>query len=60
MYELPRRFLDARDHAFVSKLTEANAAEIKVAHIATLSSALETATNNPRLEFRRKSRAYFG
>ena len=54
MYELPRRFLDARNHAFVCKFAETNAAEVKVAHVATLSSALETAANNPRLEFRRE------
>lgn len=50
-YLLPRRFLYSRYFAVVCKLTKTNAAQIKIAHIATLATATKTAVCCPRAEF---------
>jgi len=40
-----------RNDAFIGEFSEADAAEIEVAHIAVLSSATEATANDARLEF---------
>ena len=49
---LPRRFFDAGYHAVIGELPEAEPADVKIAHVATLPAALEATADNPRLEFR--------
>lgn len=38
--------------AVVCKLTEAQAADVEVAHVTALATALKATANDPRLEFR--------
>ena len=52
LLKLPRRLLNARDHAFVGEFAETDAAEVEVSHVSVLSSATEATSNHARLEFR--------
>ena len=56
--KLPRRFLYARNHAFVRELAEADTAEIKIAHIAALPATAETTPDDARSELRLSFRPY--
>jgi hypothetical protein len=48
---LPGRLLDTRDVSLERLLAEANAAKIKVAHVAVYATALETAPHYSAFEF---------
>ena len=45
--ELPRRFLNTRNHALIGKLSETNTAKIEVSHITSFPAAAETAQSSP-------------
>jgi hypothetical protein len=55
--ELPRGLLNARDLAFVGKLSEADTAKVEIAHVTAAAAALEATMSSPSAELRGFPRA---